>query len=209
VSSLVRVRDLAHVYDRRPVLSVPELDVPAGRWHVAGPNGAGKTTFLGILSTLIRPTRGEIAVAGHPLPEQARQARAHLGYVGHEPSLHPDLAAREALAMHAGFHEVPQARVDEALATWSLTERGSRSVAELSFGQRRRLDLARALLHEPEVLLLDEPARGLDEAGQATLADQLAGDGPELVLVGAPERAPVEVGGRIQLADGRVQEAPA
>lgn len=204
----VQVRGLEHVYDREPVLSVPELALAPGTWHLAGSNGAGKTTLLRILATLTRPTRGDVTVAGHRLPGEARRARARLGYAGHEPSLHEASSTRGALQVHADLHDVPDHRVDAALETWDLADRAGRRVSRLSFGQRRRVDLARALLHAPDVVLLDEPARGLDEAALVTLSDLLDAHDPEIVLVASPDEPPVPVDGRIRLADGRIEEAP-
>jgi heme exporter protein A len=204
----LRVRELVHAYDDTPVLRIPELTLSEGVYHLAGPNGAGKTTLLRVLATLTRPTTGDVEVAGHPWPDEARQARAALGFAGHDPSLHASLPAREALAVHARLHGLAPALVDEALEAWSLARVADRRVDELSHGQRRRLDLARALLHEPDVVLLDEPTSGLDEAAADLVGDRLAELDPRLALVADPERAPVPVDDRLALAAGRVEARP-
>jgi len=205
---LVEVHGLVHVYDTEPALAIEELALEPGRYHLAGPNGAGKSTLLGILATLIRPTQGHVSHAGHPLPDEALAVRACTGFAGHEPSLPATLEAREALAQTARLHGLDTQVVDEALAAWGLAGWARERVAALSHGQRARLDLARALLHEPPVALLDEPASGLDEAARDTLSERLAQASPELVLVAAPGRAPIDVDGRIELIEGRVEASP-
>lgn len=206
MTELVRVRELEHDYGSEPVLSVDELGIEPGRVHLAGPNGAGKTTLLRILATLTTPRRGRVEVAGHPIPEQARRARAQLGFVGHDPSLHDALQTRQALTLHARLHEVPTARVDDALAAWGLDAAASTQIRRLSNGQRRRADLARALLHEPSVLLLDEPATGLDPDAKRTLSERLDAAAPELVILAAPDRPALDVDRTLRLESGSIVE---
>lgn len=208
MSPPVRVRDLIHTYRSDPVLEINDLSLHPGRVHLAGANGAGKTTLLEILATLKRPERGQIEVGGHRLPDEAGQARADLGFVGHDPSLHPDLTPRQALSLHARLHREPPSRVDEALEAWNLDGPASRPMGQLSFGQRRRADLARALLHDPSIVLLDEPGRGLDRQALGTLERALRRLAPELVLAASPDEAPIECDRRLPLVDGRVQGVP-
>lgn len=204
----VEVHGLVHDYGQGPVLEVPELTLVPGRVHLAGPNGAGKTTLLRVLATLLAPTRGHVRVLGELAARHPRRVRAHVGYAGPTPSLHGALAARAALALHADLHEVEPARVDEALEAWDLADQAEVAVATLSRGQALRLDLARALLHRPAVVLLDEPTGGLDQHGRERLDAALAAVEPELVIVahaGDPGLATDET---VRLVEGRVQGAP-
>jgi heme exporter protein A len=143
---------------------------------VLGPNGAGKSTLLGILSTLMRPSTGHLtfggqAVTGHSL------ARTTIGYVGHEPGLYGDLTARQNLQLFANLYGVPDGaqRIEQMLERVSLTDVRKDAIARtFSRGMQQRLALARALLHEPQILLFDEPSAALDPRGAAWLAEELA-----------------------------------
>lgn len=183
----VEIEHLVHAYRHRPVLDIEDLDLGPGRVHLAGANGTGKTTLLTILATLTTPTRASVLVAGHALTREPRTVRSLTGYAGHAVSLHTPLSARDALALHADLHSLPRDRVDDALEAWQLTHHASTPVDELSHGQAKRLDLARALLHTPRVVLLDEPATGLDADALTLLDERLDALGPELVLVAAPD----------------------
>lgn len=187
MSTPVEITHLVHAYGRAPVLALDGLDIPPGRVHLAGPNGAGKTTLLEILATLTTPDQGEVTVAGHHLLDDARAVRAAIGYAGHTHSLHEPLTARNALALHADLHHLDADRVDATLDAWQLADHARTPVAELSYGQARRLDLARAMLHRPQVLLLDEPGTGLDPEALALLNDRVDTADPELVLAAAPD----------------------
>lgn len=140
-----------------------------------GPNGAGKSTLLALLATLSSPTTGSIAWAGNKLGPSS-PARAAIGYVGHEPGLYADLDARENLTFFARLHGVPHdAGVLDALLTRvGLGDgRPAAPVRTYSRGMQQRLALARALLHEPQILLFDEPGSALDPAGATWLVEQL------------------------------------
>ena len=155
-----------------------DVDLAAGEClAVLGPNGAGKSTLLRMLATLLRPDSGTLAVCGHTLPEAAGRARAQIGYLGHEPLLYLDLTARQNLELYADLYGLPDARrrVDDALDRVGLLARSFDLVRTFSRGMAQRLGLARVLLHEPRLLLLDEPYAGLDAAG-AHLLDALLAD---------------------------------
>jgi ABC-2 type transport system ATP-binding protein len=129
-----------------------------------GPNGAGKTTMLAMLAGLVRPTSGRVFVGGTPLQERSAEART-IGVAIDSCGAHPGRSARQHLRILAGFARLPRTRVEDVLALSGLTEVAARRVGTLSLGMRQRLGLAAALLGDPEVLLLDEPANGLDPEG--------------------------------------------
>jgi len=164
------LRGLLRAFGDRAVLRNVSIAVPVGSTlAVLGPNGAGKTTLLRILATLLRPTSGEASVLDCALPGEAWRARGRIGLLGHEPLLYRDLTAAENLGFHARLHgladEAAQ-RVDELLRQVRMSRRADELVRNLSAGMVQRLAVCRVLLHEPELLLLDEPRSHLDpEAG--------------------------------------------
>jgi len=155
-----------------------DLRLPAGRrLAVVGPNGAGKSTLLRMLATLLRPDAGTLAVAGHPLPAGARRARAHIGYLGHDPLVYLDLTAWQNLDLFGALYGVRDLgdAVPAALARVGLLPRAHDAVRTFSRGMAQRLGIARLTLHAPDLLLLDEPYTGLDAAG-GRLLDGVIGD---------------------------------
>lgn len=131
-----------------------------------GPNGAGKTTFISMLCTLLKPTSGTAKVNGFDIVKQQNEVRKSIGIVFQEPSLDNRLTGRENLEMHAGLYGVPKSerkrRIDEVLKLVGLYERANELVRNYSGGMKRRLEIARGLIHYPKVLFLDEPTLGLD-----------------------------------------------
>jgi heme exporter protein A len=157
-------------YGERTALSGVTVDVPAGATlAVFGANGAGKTTLLRVLATLLRPHAGTAAVLGDALPADAWKVRPKVGYLAHDPLLYRDLTVRENLLFHARLHALPPARVDEVLAAVGLERRAGDPLRELSRGLVQRAAVARAVLHDPPLLLLDEPRANLDPAAAAAL----------------------------------------
>lgn len=130
-----------------------------------GPNGAGKTTFLRILSSLSRPTLGEVTIAGYRLPGQAAAVRRRLGVVSHLPLLYGDLSAEENLRFFGRLYAVPdlEQRIRTVLEQVGLLARRRDAVSTFSRGMQQRLSIGRAILHDPDLLLLDEPHTGLDQ----------------------------------------------
>jgi heme ABC exporter ATP-binding subunit CcmA len=138
---------------------------PGSTLAVLGRNGAGKSTLLRILATLLRPHAGKVSLLGEELPRRAWAVRGRIGLLGHEPLLYRDLTGRENLRYHAALHRVAVARVEEVLGAVGMERRGDDPVRSLSRGMVQRLSVARAVLHSPELLLLDEPRSNLDPAG--------------------------------------------
>jgi len=158
----------------RPVLRGVDLTVAAGEFvALFGPNGAGKTTFLRILSTLTRPTTGMVRIAGWELPKYADQARGLLGVVSHQPLLYGDLSAEENLRFYARMYALDKTGREERIAAVldqvGLKKRAADLVRTFSRGMQQRLAIARAVLHDPPVLLFDEPYTGLDQDAAASL----------------------------------------
>ncbi len=208
----IELRGLHRDFDERAALDGVDLTLSAGESLVVlGPNGAGKTTLLRILATLLRPSGGEVRVLGAQLPGEAWKARGRIGFLGHEPLLYRDLSGRENLRFLARLHGLrggaAEARIAELLAASGMERRADQRVAELSAGMRQRLALCRCLLHEPELLLLDEPDSHLDAEGRE-LARELIGpdEGRTRVLVTHdPERALPDADQVLRLgAGGRV-----
>ncbi len=172
----IELADVGRAYGERVALAGVTLELEAGRTlAVFGANGAGKTTLLRILATLLRPHRGEVRVLGRELPREGYAVRGKVGFLGHDPLLYRDLTARENLRFHARLHGVPFARIDTLLEAVGLSNRGDEPVHTYSRGMVQRVAVCRAVLHEPELLLLDEPLAGLDPGAAAAVAPLLAG----------------------------------
>jgi heme exporter protein A len=194
--SALELEGLTRCYGEREALDGVSLSLQDGQTLVVlGPNGAGKTTLLRVLATLLRPHTGEVRVLGHALPGEAWAVRGRIGLLGHEPLLYRELTARENLRFHARLHGVGAERVAELLEAVGMATRAEEPVRTLSQGMVQRVATARALLHDPELLLLDEPRANLDPAG-AELVEPLIGLGcgrtrvvcshnPEVDLAGA------------------------
>ena len=169
---------LSHGFGARPVLRDVSFDIRAGeRCVLLGLNGAGKTTLFALITGLYAARTGTIEVFGHSMAHQPRAALARMGVVFQQPTLDLDLTVAQNLAYHAALHGmVPaqaRARAGEELDRAGLADRAAHRVRALSGGQRRRVELARALLHAPSLLLLDEPTVGLDTESRAFLLDHV------------------------------------
>jgi len=205
----LRLAGLRRDYGDRTVLDGIGLELGHGETLlVLGPNGAGKTTLLRILATLLRPSGGEVWAFGCALPDEAWKLRGRVGLLGHEPLLYRDLSGRENLRFHAHLHglrgEAAEQRIAGLLAAVGMERRAEQRVAELSAGMRQRLAICRCVLHEPELLLLDEPDSNLDAEGRE-LARALIGPGEgrtRVVVSHDPERFEAEAQRVLRLEAG-------
>ena len=171
----IELRGLGRQFGERTALRNVSVRVPTGATlAVLGHNGAGKSTLLRILATLLRPHEGEVAVLGQPLPRRAFAVRGQLGLLAHEPLLYRDLSGRENLQYHARLHGATPERVEQVLAAVGMERRADEPVRQLSRGMVQRLAVCRAVLHEPKLLLLDEPRANLDPAA-SELVEPLIG----------------------------------
>lgn len=172
---MIKISALAKNYGLNPVLRNVNLQVGQGEFvTLVGPNGAGKSTLMRIVATLIKQTAGSVSIGGWLLPQQAGKVRRHIGLVSHQVMLYGDLTAAENLMFFARLYQLEDGaqRVQTALKTVGLLARQRDPVSTFSRGMVQRLTIARATLHEPDVLLLDEPYTGLDQDA-AQLLDAL------------------------------------
>jgi heme exporter protein A len=183
----IAVADVGRWFGRRKALAGVTFECQAGDIvGLLGPNGAGKSTLLAILATLLEPSTGRVAYGNVTAPEGGPGLRARLGVLGHDLYLYPELTARENLTFFGKLYKLPKVaqRVDEALETAGLSSRADEPVQRFSRGMRQRVALERALLHQPRLLLLDEPFTGLDQASASTLVARLRGlQAPGTVVV--------------------------
>ena len=203
----VELDGLTRNYGERMALEDVTLSLAPGQTLVVfGPNGAGKTTLLRVLATLLRPHSGRVRVLGMRLPEEGWLVRGRVGLLGHEPLLYRELTPRENLRYHARLHGVGDERVEELLGAVSMTRRADEPVRTLSRGMVQRVAVARATLHDPELLLLDEPYANLDPAA-IELVEPLIGAGSERTRVLTshdPGRGLAEADLALGLRGGRV-----
>jgi lipooligosaccharide transport system ATP-binding protein len=186
----IRLRGVVKRFDELTAVDRLDLDVPEGTCvGLLGPNGAGKSTTMKMLTAQAIPDEGELTVLGYSLPGDSKQARAECGVVPQLDNLDVELSARNNLAVFARLYRVPRAErraaIDRALVTANLVDRAETPVDKLSGGMRRRLLIARALVHRPRLLLLDEPTVGLDPQVRQelwALIDQLRSEGTTILM---------------------------
>jgi heme exporter protein A len=181
----VELEDVGRAYGERTALSGVTLTLAPGQTlAVFGANGAGKTTLLRILATLLRPHAGRVRVLGADLPRDGWSVRGRVGLLAHDPLLYRELSARENLRFHARLHGVAEARVEELLGQVDLLRRADEPLRTLSRGMAQRAAICRAVLHEPELLLLDEPLAHLDPGAAEAVAPLIGrAAGPARVLI--------------------------
>ncbi len=185
---MIEVKKLVKRFGLKTILRGLDFSVELGEFvALLGPNGAGKTTFLRVLATLSRPSMGYVKVAGHHLPNEAAQVRAKLGVVSHLPLLYPDLTAEENLRFYGRMYGIGnmEARISEVLEMVGLEHRRKDLVRTFSRGMQQRLAIGRAVIHDPEVMLFDEPYTGLDQDASEMLDEVLrsvAAEGRTVVM---------------------------
>ncbi|MDQ7063478.1 MAG: heme ABC exporter ATP-binding protein CcmA [candidate division KSB1 bacterium] len=163
---MIVVKNLTKSFGTQYALRGIHLEIQEGTFlSIFGPNGAGKTTFIRILSTLSRPSTGEILIDGKKLQDHAESFRQRIGVIGHSTFLYDELTAYENLQFYARLYSIPdaKARIHQALEEVGLKARADDFVRTFSRGMQQRLSIARAMLHQPDILLLDEPFTGLDQ----------------------------------------------
>jgi heme exporter protein A len=181
----IELEDVGRAYGERTALAGVTLTLEPGRTlAVFGANGAGKTTLLRILATLLKPHAGRARVLGRDLPADGWAVRGRVGLLAHDPLLYRELSARENLIFHARLHRVAPERVETLLDQVGLRARADEPVRTLSRGMAQRVAICRSVLHEPELLLLDEPLANLDP-GAADAVEPLIGRaaGPARVVI--------------------------
>ncbi|WP_417683720.1 ABC transporter ATP-binding protein [Roseibium sp.] len=174
--SVFSVRDVSFSYGSKKALDRVSITLQPGRFcALLGPNGAGKSTLFNLLTGLFVPDEGSIEIAGADLSRAPRKALARLGVVFQQPTLDLDLSVRWNLSYFAALQglsgSLANERIERALTRLSMAERADEKVRSLNGGHRRRMEIARALIHEPDVLLLDEPTVGLDAASRQSITD--------------------------------------
>ena len=185
---MIEVKKLVKRFGLKTVLRGVDFEVQPGEFvALLGPNGAGKTTFLRILASLSRPSMGSVDIAGFRLPKEAAAVRARLGVVSHLPLLYPDLTAEENLIFYARMYGIAHydVRITEVLEMVGLEGRRKDLVRTFSRGMQQRLAIGRAVLHDPDVMLFDEPYTGLDQDASSMLDGVLqtvAGQGRTVVM---------------------------
>ncbi len=174
----IEASNLSFRYGNKPVLRDVSFALTPGRFHaLLGPNGAGKSTLFGLLTRLLALQQGDIVLAGQSLKKQPAEAMRKIGVVFQQNALDLDLTVRQNLQYHAALHGLSRrearTRGDRELERFNLLDRANDAVRQLNGGHRRRVEIARALLHEPSLLLLDEPTVGLDVASRKALNEHV------------------------------------
>jgi heme exporter protein A len=207
----IETRNLTKDFGHLQALRGVDLELPAGEFlTIIGPNGAGKSTLLRCIAGLSKPTRGQVLLRGQTLDAGATEVRRRIGLVSHESLLYDDLTAVENLRFYGRMYDVESLdqRIDELLRRLGLVWRAHDPVRTYSRGMQQRLAIARALLHHPSVILLDEPYTGLDEQAAEQLHDMLRrmGSGDHtLIMTTHNLNTVVQVGSRLAiLVDGRL-----
>jgi len=191
----VELDGVSKLYGYRHVLRCISLQIPRGEFLVLlGHNGAGKTTLLRILSTQVSPTKGMVRLFGRDLGAEGSSTRRRIGLVTHESFLYPELTVLENLQFYGQFYPVAESKYREMLEMFEIKPFAKVRAGSLSFGLRRRVDMARALLHDPDLLLLDEPFAGLDERTALLLGEYLAALKETAITLVMTTHSPKEAG---------------
>ena len=211
--AIIEAEGLSKAYGSLPVLRGIDFSVRRGEFvALLGANGSGKSTLLRLLSGLSRPTAGLIRIGGWEMPREAMAARAQIGLVAHQPLLYENLTARENLDFYGKLYglgrEERQRRIADALVTAGLRKRADSLAGAFSRGMKQRLSIARATLHQPAILLLDEPYSGLDQAAGERLDELLSSaiQAKRAIIMSSHqlERIPRAAGRALVLSRGRI-----
>jgi heme exporter protein A len=212
---MITVKKLVKRFGLKSVLKGLDFEVQPGEFvALLGPNGAGKTTFLRVLASLSRPSLGSVQVAGYRLPDEAAAVRARLGVVSHLPLLYGDLTAEENLRFYGRMYNISglELRITEVLEMVGLENRRRDLVRTYSRGMQQRLAIGRAVLHDPDVVLFDEPYTGLDQDASSMLDDVLktvAAKGRTVVMTSHDLARAEELGTRFDILSRGVIAASA
>lgn len=182
MDSIISIAGLSKSFGRRKALNNIDLEVGKGELvAIFGPNGAGKTTLLKIMSTIIEPTKGNVLINGINIKKNPSEIRGMIGAISHETYLYDELTARENLIFFARMYGIEKnnidSRVDDILKSVNLLQRSDERAGSFSRGMKQRLSIARAFLHQPSILLMDEPYTGLDQHAAANFERVLMGTG--------------------------------
>lgn len=168
---MIQVEGVTVAFGRTVALDSVTVEIPGGVTGVFGPNGSGKSTLLRVIAGLITPASGTITMNGNTFDHRNEPLRRKIGYAGHLSGLYARLSVRENLTLFASMYGTPLARVDEMIGALDLGSQSEKAAGELSAGLKRRAAVARALLHEPEILLLDEPYANVDDEAGDRITD--------------------------------------
>jgi heme exporter protein A len=168
---MIRLQDIGVAFGRTLALDAIDLEIAPGVTGVFGPNGSGKSTLLRVIAGLIRPTSGTIELDGAPMDHKNEAVRRSIGYAGHSAGLYSRLTLHENLVLFASMYGVSAERVDMTITAVSMEHDAHRPVGRLSAGLTRRAAVARALLHDPDILILDEPYANLDDEASESVSN--------------------------------------
>ncbi|HET7481435.1 MAG TPA: heme ABC exporter ATP-binding protein CcmA, partial [Actinomycetota bacterium] len=171
---MIRFDDVTVAFGKTLALDSVDVEIGAGVTGVFGPNGSGKSTLLRAIAGLVTPLRGEVTIDGRSTRTSTPEDRARLGYSGHTSGLYPRLTVEENLVLFSRLFDAPTERVEMLIEALDLTRAAGTRAASLSAGQKRRASVARALLHDPDLLLLDEPYANVDDAGSDSISSAIA-----------------------------------
>ncbi len=179
----ISVKGISKYYGEQKALDEVSFSIEKGEIvGFLGPNGAGKTSLMKILTGYLNPSKGEAVVNGFSLQEDLLQAQKSIGYLPEHNSLYPEMYVREYLAFNAGIYKVTDARIEEVIQQTGLLPEANKKIEQLSKGYRQRVGLANALLHDPEVLILDEPTTGLDPNQLVEIRDLIRENGKKKTI---------------------------
>lgn len=173
---LYSVKNLSKVYGSKVVLRKVNIDIPEGEFLLlAGHNGAGKSTLMSLLANRLKPTKGEVSYCGKPIKAWGNAYYRDMGFLGDATNLYPQLTVQRNLSLVAKIYEMPASRVDEVLGELNLEQHKGKKLTELSKGLKQRVNFARAIMHNPKIIMADEPFSGIDITFTKAMVGMLEG----------------------------------